>query len=72
MISQTYSDREIRDDLKIKLQKLEAEENKLKTEIEHIETEKRKILNQLAEHSSESYEESMLQLVYEQRHKDKK
>ena len=69
MLGQDYSDREIRDDLKKKLQKLDLEEKKLKEEIDRIETEKKKILDQLAEHSDASYEESMLQLVYEQRHK---
>ena len=69
MLSQTYSDREIIDDLKVKLKKLEAEEKRLRDELSHIEGEKKQILDQLAEHSSESYEENMLQLVYEQRHK---
>lgn len=69
MLSQSFSDREIRDDLKLKLQRLETEEKRLKDELAHIEGEKKQILDQLAEHSSESYEENMLQLVYEQRHK---
>ena len=69
MVDYASSNREIRDELKVKLRKLEADEKKLQDEIAHIQTEKKKILTQLAEHSDATYEENMLQLVYEQRHK---
>ncbi len=63
------SDREIIDDLKFKLNKLEAEQEKLQKEMDRIERDKKAILDEMSRHTSKDYEESMLQLVYEQRHK---
>ncbi len=69
MLHDSYSEKEVRDDLKIQLKRIEAEEQKLQDEIERLERDKKKILTQLSEHSNENYEQNMLQLVYEQRHK---
>ncbi len=63
------SDKEIIDDLKFRLYKLEAEEEKLQEEIQRINREKRAILNEMSRHSTADYEQNMLELVYEQRHK---
>ncbi len=63
------SDREIIDDLKFKLSKLEAEQEKLQKEMDRIERDKKAILDEMALHTSKDYEQNMLQLVYEQRHK---
>ncbi len=65
------SQREIRDELKGKLRMLEQEEQKLKDEIDIIAGEKKKILSEISKHSDENYEENLLHLVYEQRHKSK-
>ena len=64
------SDREIIDDLKFKLSKLEAEQEKLQKEMDRIERDKKAILDEMALHTSKDYEQNMLQLVYEQRHKN--
>ena len=69
MLSDAYSDSEIRDTLKIRLQKIETEVKRLQEEISRLEGEKKQILSQIADHSDAAYEENMLQLVYEQRHK---
>ena len=69
MLSDAYSDREIRDTLKIRLQKIETEVKRLQEEISRLEGEKKQILSEIADHSDAAYEENMLQLVYEQRHK---
>ena len=66
---QSINDREIIDDLKMRLEKIETEEKQLRAEISRLETEKKQILDQIADHSDEKYEENILQLVYEQRHK---
>ncbi|MCR5097685.1 MAG: hypothetical protein K6B14_01915 [Lachnospiraceae bacterium] len=63
------SDKEIIDDLKFRLHKLEAEEEKLQKEMDRLAREKRAILEEISMHSSKDYEADMLQLVYEQRHK---
>ena len=63
------NDREIIEDLKYKLKKLEAEEEKLQKEIQRIGQEKRVILEEMSRHSNANYEQNMLELVYEQRYK---
>ncbi len=63
------TDREILDDLKFRLHKVEVEEEKLQKEIDRLQREKRAILEEMSMHSSKDYEENMLQRVYEQRHK---
>ncbi len=69
MLSDAYSEREIRDTLKIRIQKIETEVKRLQDEISRLEGEKKQLMKEMAEHSDASYEENMLQLVYEQRHK---
>ena len=71
MLSDAYSDREIRDSLKIRLQKIETEVKRLQDEISRLEGEKKQILAEIADHSDAAYEENMLHLVYEQRHMNK-
>ncbi len=63
------SDKEIIEDLKFKLYKLESEEEKLQEEIQRIGREKRAILEEMSRHSNVNYEQNMLELVYEQRHR---
>ncbi len=63
------NDKEIIEDLKFRLYKLESEEEKLQKELERIGREKRAILDEISRHSNVDYEQNMLELVYEQRHR---
>ncbi len=63
------SDKEIIEDLKFKLYKLESEEEKIQKELDRIGREKRAILDEMSRYSNADYEQSMLELVYEQRHR---
>ena len=65
MLSRT--NKEIIEDLKVELSSLEAEEEQLRKDIERIEGKKKQILEEIAQHSDEKYEEDMLALVYQQR-----
>ena len=67
MFSRT--NKEIIEDLKVELSSLEAEEEQLRKDIERIEGKKKQILEEIAQHSDEKYEEDMLALVYQQRRK---
>jgi predicted phage gp36 major capsid-like protein len=67
MLSRTK--KEIIEDLKVELSSLEAEEEQLRKDIERIEGKKKQILEEIAQHSDEKYEEDMLALVYQQRRK---
>lgn len=67
MLSRT--NKEIIEDLKVELSSLEAEEEQLRKDIERIESKKKQILEEIAQHSDEKYEEDMLALVYQQRRK---
>ncbi|MBE5907935.1 MAG: hypothetical protein IKR14_07895 [Lachnospiraceae bacterium] len=67
MLSRT--NKEIIEDLKVELSSLEAEEEQLRKDIERIEGKKKQILEEIAQHSDEKYEEDMLALVYQQRRK---
>lgn len=67
MISRT--DKEIIDDLKIELGRLQAEEDQLKKELDRIQGKKKQVLEEIAKHSDEKYEEEMLAQVYQQRRK---
>ena len=67
MLSRT--NKEIIEDLKVEFSSLEAEEEQLRKDIERIEGKKKQILEEIAQHSDEKYEEDMLALVYQQRRK---
>lgn len=62
---------EIIHDLKMDLQRIQAEKEKLEAELSRLSGKETHILEELAKFSDEKYEEDMLQLVYEQRKKAK-
>lgn len=58
-------------DLKIELQSIQTEKERLEAELNRLAGKENHILEELAKYSDEKYEEDMLQLVYEQRKKAK-
>lgn len=55
------------DELRGRIQELEAADMRMKAEMSRIESEKSMLIKQLAEYSDERYEQDVLALVYEQR-----
>ena len=55
------------DELRERIQELEAADMRMKAEMSRIESEKSMLIKQLAEYSDERYEQDVLALVYEQR-----
>lgn len=55
------------DRLKKELKTLESEEARLSNELSQVKVKKQAILDQLKNFNDDRYEESMLQMVYEQR-----
>jgi len=66
-MERTKTQREVIEDLKIELARLEGEEKRLEDELDIIRSQKKQILDQLSENSDEKYEEDMLARVYQQR-----
>lgn len=58
--------------LKKELRSIEAEEERIKRELATLNSKKQTVLKELGKYNDEKYEENMLQLVYEQRHQNKK
>lgn len=67
MLSRT--DKEIIEDLKVELSKLENEAEQLRKDLDRIEGRKKQIMQEIADHSDEKYEEEILAQVYQQRRK---
>lgn len=63
------TNKDIIDDLKLQLNRLDDEAVQLRKELERIEGKKNQIMKEIAEHSDEKYEEDMLAQVYQQRRK---
>ena len=63
------TNKELIEDLKLQLHRLEEEADQLHKELERIEGKKIQIMKEIAEHSDEKYEEDMLSKVYQQRRK---
>lgn len=63
--------KEIIHDLKVDLQRIQAEKAKLEEELNRLSGKEKHIIEELGKFSDEKYEEDMLQLVYEQRKKAK-
>ena len=61
--------KEVIHDLKLELQSIQAEKEKLEAELSRLAGKENHILEELGKFSDEKYEEDMLQLVYEQRKK---
>ena len=61
--------KELIHDLKLELQSIQAEKEKLEAELSRLAGKENHILEELGKFSDEKYEEDMLQLVYEQRKK---
>ena len=63
------TNKDIIEDLKLQLSRLDDEAEQLRKELERIEGKKVQIMKEIAEHSDEKYEEDMLTKVYQQRRK---
>lgn len=63
--------KEVIHDLKLELKSVQAEKEKLEAELSRLAGKENHILEELGKYSDEKYEEDMLQLVYEQRKKQK-
>lgn len=71
MAYDNLSNKEMIEDLKVQLNKVQSERKKLEEELRRLQVEEKRILEEISGLSDTKYEESMLQLVYEQRKKSK-
>ncbi len=69
--SRNLTNKEMIEDLKIKLQQIQTERKKMEEEIKRLQGEEKKILGEISKLLDTKYEADMLQLVYEQRKKNK-
>ncbi|MCR5546594.1 MAG: hypothetical protein K6F30_09000 [Lachnospiraceae bacterium] len=69
--SRNLTNKEMIEDLKLQLQKVQMEKKKLEEEINRLQGEEKRILGEISKLSDTKYEADMLQLVYEQRKKTK-
>ncbi|MBO6215918.1 MAG: hypothetical protein J6N76_10405 [Lachnospiraceae bacterium] len=60
-------DRDIVENLKLELSRIEEELQRAKSEVDRLNVRKKTILDELANHTDERYEEEMLTRVYNQR-----
>ena len=67
----TRNDKDIIDKLKLELSRIDREIDLAQKDLDRLNGRKKQIMEQMAEHSDEQYEEDMLSLVYEQRKKQK-
>ncbi len=67
----TRNDKDIIDKLKLELSRIDREIDLVQKDLDRLNGRKKQIMEQMAEHSDEQYEEDMLSLVYEQRKKQK-
>ena len=63
------TNKDIIDDLKLQLSRLDDEAEQLRKELERVEGRRNQVMKEIAEHSDEKYEEDMLSKVYQQRRK---
>ena len=69
MAYDNLSNKEMIEDLKVKLNKVQSDRKKLEEELGRLQAEEKRILDEISGLSDTKYEENMLQLVYEQRKK---
>ena len=67
----SLSNKEMIEDLKFQLNKVQTERKKLEEELSRLQGEEKHILDEISKLSDTKYEADMLQLVYEQRKKMK-
>ena len=65
----TEYEKEVVSNLKLELARVEEELVRAQTEVDRITARKKQILDELAQHSDQRYEEDMLARVYDQRRK---
>ena len=65
----TEYEKEVVSNLKLELSRVEEELVRAQTEVDRITARKKQILDELAQHSDQRYEEDMLARVYDQRRK---
>lgn len=71
MMDRNLTNKEMIEDLKIELSKVQSEKSKLEEEIKRLQGEEKRILSEISGLSDTKYEADMLQLVYEQRKKSR-
>ncbi len=67
----TREDREKVDEYKIKVQEIDRKIKELEMEIENLRAERSVYIKEIGERTDEKYEQTLLNLVYEQRKKKK-
>ena len=67
----TSNDKEIVDKLQIELTRIDREIELAQKDMDRLVGRKKKILDEIAKHTDEEYEDKILSLVYEQRKKNK-
>ena len=65
----TEYEKQVVSNLKLELARVEEELVRAQTEVDRITARKKQILDELAQHSDQRYEEDMLARVYDQRRK---
>ena len=60
------------EDLRIKVKELDTQIKEKEEELSELRGERARYLKEIGEHSDEKFQQDMLQLVYEQRKKNKK
>ncbi len=67
----TSNDKEIVDKLQIELTRIDREIELAQKDMDRLVGRKKQILDEIAKHTDEEYEDKILSLVYEQRKKNK-
>ena len=67
----TSNDKEIVDKLQIELTRIDREIELVQKDMDRLVGRKKQILDEIAKHTDEEYEDKILSLVYEQRKKNK-
>lgn len=63
------ADRDLVEDLQLKVKELDSQIKAKEEELEELKGERGRYLKEIGEHSDEKFQQSMLELVYEQRKK---
>ena len=65
-------DMDLVEDLRIKVKELDSQIKEKEEELSELNSERARYLKEIGEHSDEKFQQDMLELVYEQRKKNKK
>ena len=65
-------DMDLVEDLRIKVKELDSQIKEKEEELSELNRERARYLKEIGEHSDEKFQQDMLELVYEQRKKNKK